>query len=356
MTPLLLITADDLLLDELLRLAAAAGAATEVARDLSTALRTWSRAPAVVVGADQLAGLARMGPPRRSAVHVAGWGPAGEEEFRGALAIGAEHVVELPDGAPWLTALLTDVGDELGQLGHRGFTLGVVGGSGGAGATTLACAIGQAAAAVGPAAVLDLDPLGPGVDRVLGMEEQPGVRWPDLTHSTGRLGSRSLREALPRRGDLGALSWGRGGGRRPSPPDPGVLREVLSAAARGHQTTVLDLPRSEAAAEAMGRCDEVLVVVTPSITGIASAARLVDAMVDHGADTDRVALVVRGGGAATELVARSVGLPVRAAMNDQRGLAEAIDLGLGPLRARRGPLARAAGEVVSRCRVQVLAA
>ncbi len=34
------------------------------------------------------------------------------------------------------------------------------------------------------------------------------------------------------------------------------------------------------------------------------------------------------------------------AMADQRGLAESIDLGLGPVRSRRGPLARAAQEVL----------
>jgi hypothetical protein len=35
-----------------------------------------------------------------------------------------------------------------------------------------------------------------------------------------------------------------------------------------------------------------------------------------------------------------VGAPVIAEMPDQRGLAEAIDLGLGPVRSRRGPLGR----------------
>jgi secretion/DNA translocation related CpaE-like protein len=363
MTPLLLITADDLLLDELLRLAAAAGATTEVARELSTALRAWSRASAVVVGADLLAGLARMGPPRRADVHVAGWGAAGEDVFRGALAVGAEHVVELPAAASWLTALLTDLGDDAGGgAGGRGLTLGVVGGSGGAGATTFACALGQVAAGAGPALVIDADPLGPGVDRVLGVEEESGVRWSDLAHTSGRLGSRSLREALPRHGTLGALSWARGAARS---LDPGVMREVLSAATRGHRTVVLDLPRGAEGVELMSRCDHVLVMVTPSITGIASTVRLVEALGHPEGAPDRsgglsqaghVGLVVRGPGAAPDVVARAVGLPVLAAMADQRGLAESIDLGLGPLRSRRGPLARAASDVLDRCRVQAVAA
>ena len=352
MTGLLVITADDLLLDELLRLAAAAGLTPEVTGDLSSALRAWSRAPAVIVGADLLAGLSRMGPPRRAGVHVAGWGTAGEELFRAALAIGAEQVVELPEGGPWLTAVLTDVGDDAGA---GGLTVGVIGGSGGAGATIFACALGQAAASAGPAVVVDLDPLGPGVDRVLGLEERAGVRWSDLAQTTGRLGSRALREALPRRGDLGVLA-GRGDARGEPMPGPAAVREVLAAAARGHHRVVLDLPRAERAHELIGRCDELVVLAAPTITGIASAARLVDGLVRAGIDVTRAGLVVRGAGAEPELVARSVGLPLRAAMADQRGLDEAIDLGLGPLRSRRGPLARASAEVLDRCRVQTAAA
>jgi hypothetical protein len=34
-------------------------------------------------------------------------------------------------------------------------------------------------------------------------------------------------------------------------------------------------------------------------------------------------------------------------MNDQRGLAESIDLGLGPVRSARGPLGRAAASVLA---------
>jgi len=346
MTALLLITADELLLDELLRLSAAAGATPDLARDVSSALRAWSRAPAVVVGADLLGALARTGPPRRPGVHVAGWGPAPGEVFRDALAVGAEHVAELPEASTWLAALLSDLGDE---RSGRGVTIGVVGGSGGAGATTFACALGQSAAAQGPAVVIDADPLGPGVDRVLGVEDQLGVRWSDLGHTSGRLGSRALREALPRADGLGVLTWAPGGERR---LDPVVVREVLSAARRGHHAVVLDLPRTPEGAELMTRCDHVLVVATASVTGVASAARLVDALGPAG----RMGLVVRGGGGDPEVLARAVGLPVVATMGHQRGLGESIDLGLGPLRSRRGPLARAAREVLGLCRMQAVAA
>jgi hypothetical protein len=39
-------------------------------------------------------------------------------------------------------------------------------------------------------------------------------------------------------------------------------------------------------------------------------------------------------------------VPGAVTMPAQRGLAEAIDLGLGPVRSRRGPLARTADQVL----------
>ena len=41
-------------------------------------------------------------------------------------------------------------------------------------------------------------------------------------------------------------------------------------------------------------------------------------------------------------------MPLAAVMHDQRGLDEAIDLGAGPVRTRRGALSRAARQVAAR--------
>jgi hypothetical protein len=137
------------------------------------------------------------------------------------------------------------------------------------------------------------------------------------------------------------LTWGSGDRLE---LDVRVVREVLSAARRGHDTVLVDLPRAAdpVTEELVNRCDRLLVVVAASVTGIASAARLVGRF----ADRSRLRLVVRGGGAEPDAVARAVGVPLVAAMGDQRGLAEAIDLGIGPMRSRRGPLGRAARTVL----------
>ena len=144
----LVVTGDDLLLDEVLRLAAAAGCTPEVAADASAALRGWVGAPAVLVGSDLAAEVARAVPPRRPGVHVVtAADPPDPGLFPSALALGAESVVALDAAGDWLVEVLTDLVDP-GTA--RGLTVGVIGGSGGAGATHVRLCPGPGGGAVGP--------------------------------------------------------------------------------------------------------------------------------------------------------------------------------------------------------------
>lgn len=349
-SPVLLITRDEQLLDDLLRLAAAAGTTLDVAHDSTAALRAWGSASVVLLGADQVDVLAAHRPPRREGVHVVSHGPVADGLFRSALVSGAADVVELPQADAWLVEVLTDAAD--GGI-RRASTVGVVAGSGGVGATTFACALGLCAAADGPTVLVDLDPLGPGVDRVVGLDavvdESRGARWDLLVGSHGRLGSRSFRDALPVKDSLAVLTWAPG---PPVPLDPASVREVLSAAQRGHELVVVDLPRrvDDVGAEVVSRCDRVLVVVEPTVAGVASAGKVVASLRPL---NEELAVVVRTAGVAVpaDHVADILELPLVAEVPTQRRLAEHLDLGLGPVHGRRSPLARAA-----RATLQALAA
>ncbi|QIG44899.1 septum site determining protein [Nocardioides anomalus] len=342
----LIATADAALAEELARLAAAAGAPVGVVSSADAVLAAWALAPVVLLGADLAPALVALAPSRRPGVLLVGWAPAPGGAFRDALLVGAESVVELPAGGEQVAELLTD----LGEVGRpEGAVLAVVGGSGGAGATTFACALGQVAALAGPALVVDLDPIGPGCDVVLALEDAPGVRWDSLGTASGRLSGRSLREAVPRRDGTGVLGW---------PPlpcalDPGAVREALSAARRGHDTVVVDLPRhGDLVHETVARATLTCVVVAPTPSGVASAARWVAALPDR----SRVGLLVHGRCPDPARVAATVDAPVLAVMPPQRGLAESVDLGLGPVRSRRGPLARAARSVLATAAPRAVAA
>ena len=336
----LLVSADPLLVAEVQRLAAAAGVAPDVAPDPASALGRWVAAPVVLVGADAAALLASVGPPRRERVHVLGTTPVGDAVFRDALGVGAETVAALPASETWLVELLTDVGD---GAAAPGVSIGVVGGSGGAGATVLAAAVAQTSAHTARTLLMDTDPLGAGADRVLGLEGAQGVRWDSLEQSSGRLSSRSLREALPRQDQLSVLSWPVD---RAAPLEAFAVREALSAASRGFEVVVVDLPRhlDPVVTETVSRCDHVVVVVAPTVTGVASASRLVRHL--PGGPGRHLVTRGRSGGVDPDAVSRLLDLPLLVAMPDQRRLDEAIDLGVGPARHRRGPLARAAQQVV----------
>ena len=119
----------------------------------------------------------------------------------------------------------------------------------------------------------------------------------------------------------------------------------MSAARRGHDTVVVDLPRSWDALteEVVTRCDHVLVTVVPTLPGLAAAVRVCSRFADPGA----LGLVARGAGVDDPTLTRLTGAPVVVRMNDQRGLSEATDLGLGPVRSRRGPLGRSAATVLT---------
>ncbi|MGL5811119.1 MAG: septum site-determining protein Ssd [Nocardioides sp.] len=341
--PPLFVTTDEALIEELSRLAAAADVVPEVVGDTTSALRSWSTAPLVLVGVDIASELARTGPPRRDRVLLVAIGQVPDLTFRTAMELGAEDVSSLPRSDAWLVETMTDLYEA--QAGN-GVTVGVVGGSGGAGATTFACALGQLAATRhGGSLVIDTDPLGPGIDRVLGLESKEGIRWDALQRTTGRLSARSLREAVPSVDGVGALTW--------SPGPQGSLqafavREAVSAAARGHRTVILDLARhgDPLIEELATRCDRVVVLVKPDLTGVASALRVCDRM----AAAAKLGLVVHGSGVDPHEIAALADAPVLAAMNSQRGLAEAVALGAGPLASRRGPLARAARDVLAHLR------
>ncbi|TWH04726.1 secretion/DNA translocation related CpaE-like protein [Nocardioides sp. J9] len=337
--PVLVVTADEHLLATLLPLAAAADVAPTVARDPLSALRAWARAPVVLVGADLAEEMVRHAPEPRAHCFVVTTGPAPHELFRTTLRLGGEQVVELPGSSAWFVELLADLTER--QPG-RARVVGVIGGTGGAGTTTFACALGQWAARSAPAVVIDCDPQGPGLDRMLGVERREGFRWDALCQTTGRLSARALREALPHTGQLGVLSWYVDG--RVQSLQAFAVREALSAARRGHAVVVVDLPRSPDALvdEVAARCDQLLVMTVGSVVGVAGAARMRARFADH----PDIGAVLRGEAFSVTDVQRAAGLPVLAQMRDQRGLAEAVDLGLGPLRTFRGPLARAVARVL----------
>ena len=108
-----------------------------------------------------------------------------------------------------------------------GRVLAVAGGRGGAGASTLACALARTAARSAPALLVDADPLGGGLDLAMGVEAAAGLRWPHLVGAEGRTDPHELTAALPAVDGVSVLSWHRGD---PTELPPAAMESVLGAA------------------------------------------------------------------------------------------------------------------------------
>jgi secretion/DNA translocation related CpaE-like protein len=250
--------------------------------------------------------------------------------------VGAEHVVFLPDGESWLVEMLSESVEPSRTTGQL---VAVVGGRGGAGATTLAVALALTAARRGHRTLLvDGDPLGGGIDLVLGGESDAGLRWPDLGDTRGRVPGAALLGAVPRMHDVFVLSWDRSDVLRV----PGeAMESVLEAGRRGCDIVAVDLPRSldEAGRAVLSLAGLVLLVVPAEVRAAAAATRVATQLAPHCAD---LRLVVRGpapSGLGPEEVAGALGLPLVGFLRPEQGLDLALERGEAPARRGRGPLA-----------------
>ncbi len=321
----LLVSGDPDLIDDVLRLAAANGVEVHLATDAEAARSHWVLAPLVLVGSDAAARAAAAQLPRRRDVVLLGHAPT-PEDWQRAVSLGAEHVVCLPDAERWLIDRLADSGE---GTSREGVVVAVIGAGGGAGASTFAAGLALAAASRSLRVLLvDADPVGGGLDVLLGLEDAAGVRWPDLADTRGRLSAASLDQALPHVGGVAVLSAGREGATA-LPPES--LTAVVDAGERGFDLVIVDLPRQldEAGEVALARANEALVVCMNRVRSTAAAARVAATLQSRCAS---VGLVLRADsrGVSEDAVRAALSLPIRATLPHAPALAARADNGEPP--------------------------
>ena len=149
--------------------------------------------------------------------------------------------------------------------------MGVLGGSGGVGASAFAAVLARACA---PSTLVDCDAVGGGVDVLLGMEASAGVRWSGIAVDGGQLDPAALDAGVPHWCGVRVVA-------ADGAVDPGALVEVVGAAEQ-LGTVVLDLPRSpsELRDRAAWLCTLLVVVSAVSVRGLAAARALVRSLPD----------------------------------------------------------------------------
>lgn len=326
---------------ELDRVAAAVGVrVVRAAGGFAVSRRTWSAAAAVVLDEAAADQCGQSALPRRGHVSILTIAEPATATWAAAVAVGAQHVLKLPEREGELIRELAEAGEAARDDGPRGEVVAVIGGCGGAGASILAAAVAQAA---GDALLVDLDPWGGGIDLLVGGESAPGLRWPDLALEGGRLNWSAVREALPRHRGVSLLSGTRRGYELGGVP----VESVVDAGRRGGVVVVCDLPRrlTDATQAALDAADLVVVVSRCDVRASAATAAMTPALA---ASNPNLGLVVRGpspGGLRATEVADITGLPLLASIKAQPQLARQLERG-GLRLGRRCPLTTAARRVL----------
>ncbi|QFY05620.1 AAA family ATPase [Nonomuraea phyllanthi] len=324
----LVITEDHALLDDIVRIAAAAGAQLDVAHVPAHARPFWNLAPLIAVGADQADAVAETSPPTRDQVLLVTRAAEDPDTWRKCVAVGAQAVVALPDDERHLVERFADAVEPDPRSGS---VICVIGGRGGAGSSVLsACLALRASGDHLRTLLVDADPLGGGIDALLGQEEASGARWGDLVAREGRINSSALQAALPSFGDLSVLSFHRGD---VAAIPAQAMRSVLEAGRRGFDLVVVDLPRhlDAAAIEALTRAKTTLVVATADVRGILSSVQVLSETRKHTSD---IRAILRPGVLDDDTAAASLGVLSAGTLPDQPRLTATLNRGelpkLGP--------------------------
>ncbi|MGY1635684.1 septum site-determining protein Ssd [Geodermatophilus sp. SYSU D00742] len=344
----LLVSSDEDLLDDLLRLLAAAGAEPEVATGGPALRRAHREAPLVVLGADVLQAGPVRALPRRPGVVVAAPDEPPAATWAAAVELGAERVAVLPADEGWL---LSRVASALSRPVDRGPLVAVGGACGGAGASTVAAALALTVAADADGALLvDADAWGAGVDLLLGAERAEGLRWPELAGLRGRVAGDALMAALPEVDGVAVLAASR---EAPGEVPAEALAAVVEAARAGGWPVVVDLARGAGpeTAELLLAEADLAVLVVPARLRAASAARL---LVEHGPggrpspwSAGRPVVRRVAGGLSAHEVADVVGRPLLAELALDRSVVPRGERGQPPLVTARSPLGALARRVLA---------
>ncbi|MFF0489494.1 septum site-determining protein Ssd [Nocardia sp. NPDC004068] len=345
-TSALVLITDHRLRDEVRRIAAAADRRLDE-RLPPIARHAWLAAGSVILDAANARACAESGCPRRAGTIVVTAGEPGLADWQAAAAVGSDRVLPLPAAADGLIASLAD---HVQRGSGDGVAVAVVGAGGGAGASVLAAAVALTAAAErfrDDTLLVDGDPLGGGLDLLLGLETTAGLRWPDLVVEDGRVAAHALHDALPAVAPrLSLLSCGRVDDGPPDQIGPGAVRAVVAAGRAAGDLVVCDVStaRGPHTDQMLDAADLVVLVVPARLRAVAAARAVVSYLRPRNPNQ---ALVVRGpapGGLRGADVAQALSLPLLSAFRPQPGLPYRLER--TGLTHPRGPLRTAAESIL----------
>ncbi|WP_293821424.1 septum site-determining protein Ssd [uncultured Corynebacterium sp.] len=253
----------------------------------------------------------------------------GPIDYEAALVCHAESAFIIPAQVKELLASIAAAGAPQ-ETRPGSTTIAVVGASGGVGSSTFAAALARTQCATdGRALLVDAHPYSGGLDLLLGVEAEPGARWPELTVGDGSIDAADLYRALPSAPDgVAVLSAARSTVADPFQLEKDLLARVVGAAHAGEGLCVVDCT-PETIPDA---CTHVVVLVAAEVRSAAAAAQL---LVQLDAARRRCVVVLRQrqwASLSAAEVERIIHSTVLAELPTLRGLTRAVEIGGLPQR------------------------
>lgn len=223
---------------------------------------------------------------------------------------------------------------------------------GGAGASIAAAASALVLSRERPICLVDADALAGGIDLVLGMETEPGLRWQDFSAADGRLDGAALYEALPscpRSPALKVLTWTRSRtpetaynyatannkfdsadrpGRTDRPDDVRHIASTISCLIHAGITVIVDCPKQVEYVTTLGaHADDTVIVLPTSVRAIAAAGPLASICAQAGFTPNLAVRYQQHRDISVEEVEYALDLPIVGEIEYCKKVAHEIDVG-----------------------------
>lgn len=223
---------------------------------------------------------------------------------------------------------------------------------GGAGASIAAAASALVLSREKPVCLVDADALAGGIDLVLGMETEPGLRWQDFSAADGRLDGAALYEALPscpRSPALKVLTWTRSrtpettynhasannkfdSADRPDrtdrPDDVRHIASTISCLIHAGITVIVDCPKQVEYVTTLGAlADDTVIVLPTSVRAIAAAGPLASICAQAGFTPNLAVRYQQHRDISVEEVEYALDLPIVGEIEYCKKVAHEIDVG-----------------------------
>jgi secretion/DNA translocation related CpaE-like protein len=255
-----------------------------------------------------------------------------------ALSLNAEYVEVLPSTSDWLVEHLVAPSDMHAR------TIVVVPAVGGAGASTLSCALSSHYVQRGlKVCLIDADPRAGGLDVLMGCEQASGLRWTDVTSIQGEVPAQELLNSLIVSNGIHLLTHRR----EQFQTDYADIARMHKALSSVCDVVVIDAPRltEEVTKQLIADCDSTLIVTPTTVQASSVITSVKPALAAAGSG-----LVVRqipGSGLTPVGIAQALEIPVLATLPTDARIVEQIEQGLGLGHVTLGAFTRSVNQLCS---------